>query len=212
MTNIELPAKLVEAARAEEFEYFNSLPVWDIARTQECWDVTGKPPISTKWVDVNKGDQESYDVRSRLVAREMGGGKNNAFYAPTPPLEATRLLFSEAAMCRRTGNNEQKTTICRCPEGVLQRQGRPPDIRRSANGGGSAWILRPAQPIHVRHSTGGYQNGRNLHPGIRTHWLRTRTRVAVLFLPSRRGRRGPAPTTAILARGRRGSRRLLKGV
>jgi hypothetical protein len=72
MTNIELPAKLVEAARAEELEYFNSLPVWDIARTQECWDVTGKPPISTKWVDVNKGDQESYDVRSWLVARDGG--------------------------------------------------------------------------------------------------------------------------------------------
>jgi len=108
MTNIELPAKLVEAARAEELEYFNSLPVWDIARTQECWDVTGKPPISTKWVDVNKGDQESYDVRSRLVAREMGGGKNDEFYAPTPPLEDKRLLFSEAATCRRTGKNEKK--------------------------------------------------------------------------------------------------------
>ena len=75
MTNIELPAKLVEAARAEEIQYFNTLPVWDIVKTHECWDVTGKPPISTKWVDVNKGDQESYDVRSRLVAREMGGGR-----------------------------------------------------------------------------------------------------------------------------------------
>ena len=75
MTYIELPAELVEAARAEELEYFSSLPVWDITRTQECWDVTGKPPISTKWVDVNKGDQESYDVRSRLVAREMGRGQ-----------------------------------------------------------------------------------------------------------------------------------------
>ena len=105
MTNIELPAKLVEAARAEELEYFKSLPVWDITRTQECWDVTGKPPISTKCVDVNKDDQESYDVRSRLVAREMGGGKNDEFYAPTPPLEANRLLFSEAATCRRTGKN-----------------------------------------------------------------------------------------------------------
>ena len=75
MTNIELPAKLVEAARAEELEYFKSLPVWDITKTQECSDVTGKPPISNKCVDVNKGDQESYDVRSRLVAREMGWGQ-----------------------------------------------------------------------------------------------------------------------------------------
>ena len=72
MTNIELPAKLVEAARAEDTQYFNALPVWDIVKTQECWDVTGKPPISIKWVDVNKGDQESYGVRSRLVARDGG--------------------------------------------------------------------------------------------------------------------------------------------
>ncbi len=55
-THIELPAKLVEAPRAEELEYFKALPVWDVVKTQECWDVTGGPPISTKWVDVSKGD------------------------------------------------------------------------------------------------------------------------------------------------------------
>ena len=33
---------------------------------------------------------------------------NDEFYAPTPPLEAKRLLFSEAATCRRTGKNEKK--------------------------------------------------------------------------------------------------------
>ena len=31
---------------------------------------TGKPPITVKWVDVNKGDDASPDYRSRLVARE----------------------------------------------------------------------------------------------------------------------------------------------
>ena len=51
VTHVELPAALVKAARAEEVEYFNML--WDIVRTQECWDVTGRPPISTKCVDVN---------------------------------------------------------------------------------------------------------------------------------------------------------------
>ena len=43
MTHVELPAELVEAARAEEVEYFNTLPVWDIVKTQECWDITGRP-------------------------------------------------------------------------------------------------------------------------------------------------------------------------
>ena len=84
MTHAELPARLVEDARAEEVQEFNTLPVWDIVKTQECWDITGRPPISTKWVDVNE------------------------HYAPTPPLEAKRLLFSEAATCRKTGRGERK--------------------------------------------------------------------------------------------------------
>ena len=56
---------------------------------------------------VNKGDQETYDICCGLAAREMVGGKNDEFYAPTPPLEANRLLFSEAATCRRTGRGER---------------------------------------------------------------------------------------------------------
>ena len=98
----------MKEARAEELEYFNTLPVWKAVKTQECWDITGSPPISTKWVDVNKGDQQDYDVRCRLVAREMGGGKSDEFYAPTPPLEAKRLLFSEAATNRMFGKHERK--------------------------------------------------------------------------------------------------------
>ena len=70
--------------------------------------MTGSPPISTKWVDVNKGDQQDYDIRCRLVAREMGGGKSDDIYAPTPPFEANRFLFSEAATDRRSGKHEKK--------------------------------------------------------------------------------------------------------
>ena len=84
VTHAELPARLVREARAEELDYFNSLPVWEVVKTQECWDVTGRPPISTKWVDVNKGDQQEYDIICRLVAREMGGAKSDEFYAPHP--------------------------------------------------------------------------------------------------------------------------------
>ena len=98
----------MEAARDEEIEYFNALLVWDVVKTQECWDKTGGPPIAAKWVDVNKGDQQEYDVRCRLVAREMGGAKSDDFYAPTRPLEANRLLFSEAATNRRVGRQERK--------------------------------------------------------------------------------------------------------
>ena len=37
----------------------------------------------------------------------MGGAKSDEFYAPTPPLEAKRLLFSEAATNRRFGKHEK---------------------------------------------------------------------------------------------------------
>lgn len=80
-------------------------------KTQECWDKTSGPPITTTWVDVNKGDQQERDVRCRLVAREMGGAKSNELYAATPPLEAKRLLFSEAATNRRVGKYEKKLLI-----------------------------------------------------------------------------------------------------
>jgi hypothetical protein len=32
---------------------------------------TGKPPITVRWVEVNKGDDLDLKIRSRLVAREI---------------------------------------------------------------------------------------------------------------------------------------------
>ena len=54
-------AALVKATRAEEVECFDKLPVWDTVRAQECWNVTGRPLISTKCVDVSKGGLEDSD-------------------------------------------------------------------------------------------------------------------------------------------------------
>ena len=73
------------------------------ASTQECWDRTGRPPISTKWVDLNKGTKEKPDVRCRLVARDFkpkGEKDREDLFAAMPPLEAKRLLFARAAARR----------------------------------------------------------------------------------------------------------------
>ena len=72
-------------ARTGDIEHLNTQYVWYVVKTQECRDKTGGPPIATTWVNVNKGDQQEYDVIGRLVAREMGGAKSDEFYAPTPP-------------------------------------------------------------------------------------------------------------------------------
>ena len=63
---------------------------------QECWDETGKQPIGTRWVDVNKGDDINPEYRSRLVAQEVKTSKNDELFAATPPLEAKKMLLSMA--------------------------------------------------------------------------------------------------------------------
>ena len=47
---------------------------------------TGKPPITTRWVDVNKGDDENPNYRSRLVARQLKAHDHSGthYFAPAP--------------------------------------------------------------------------------------------------------------------------------
>ena len=63
---------------------------------EECWRNTGKKLIGTRWVDVNKGDDEHPEYRSRLVANEINTGKMEGLFAATPPLEAKKCLMSMA--------------------------------------------------------------------------------------------------------------------
>ena len=58
---------------------------------------TCRPPLKTRWVDVNKGDERTPDIRCRLVAEEIAFRANDDVFAATPPLEALRLLLSDIA-------------------------------------------------------------------------------------------------------------------
>ena len=44
----------------------------------------GRAPISVRWVEVNKGDDRSPNIRSRLVAREIRTAGQDTISAPTP--------------------------------------------------------------------------------------------------------------------------------
>ena len=59
--------------------------------------MTGKGPISVRWVDINKGDDENPNYRSRLVAREIRRRGDAPAFAATPPLEVIRLQISNVA-------------------------------------------------------------------------------------------------------------------
>ena len=70
--------------------------VYEKVPVTECWNKTGQPPIGTRWVDVNTGDEPNPEYRSRLVAQELNTQKTQDLFAATPPLEAKKLLLSLA--------------------------------------------------------------------------------------------------------------------
>ncbi len=65
---------------------------------QQFWDETGKNPITDRRLDINKGDEENKECRSRLVAQEIERDKREDLFAATPPLEAKKMLFSMAVI------------------------------------------------------------------------------------------------------------------
>ncbi len=97
ITGAALSPELVRQARAEEVKFMLDWGVWERARVTDCWRETGKAPIGSKWVDVNKGDEKKPLIRSRFVVKEIATYKSDDFFAATPPLEALRLLLSMAA-------------------------------------------------------------------------------------------------------------------
>ena len=99
MTGQVLRDDLVREARAKELLYFKSKGVWMKRPRREARQFTGRPPITVRWVDVNKGDDLNPKYRSRLVARQLKAHdrSNNSYFAPTPPLEALRTVISMAA-------------------------------------------------------------------------------------------------------------------
>ena len=71
---------------------------------------TGRGPVGGRWVDVNKGDSENPNYRSRYVGREFNcGDKRDDLFAATPPLEALKMLLSLAAsQCARPRTKPHK--------------------------------------------------------------------------------------------------------
>ena len=80
----------------------------------ECWEVTGKGPIGTRWIDINKGDVKEPELRSRLVAKEIKRDNRDDMFAATPPLEAKKALFSLAVTSeygKRTARRKHKKKL-----------------------------------------------------------------------------------------------------
>ena len=80
--------------------------VWKEASVAECWEKTGRDPVTVKWVDTDKGEGDEVRVRSRLVARDFrvkGERDREDLFAATPPLELLRMLISKTATVTKGG-------------------------------------------------------------------------------------------------------------
>lgn len=77
--------------------------LYDKVPVSECVRTTGKQPISVRWIDISKGDAESRNYRSRLVAREINNNKRDDLFAVTPPLEALTHILSTTTSCNKGG-------------------------------------------------------------------------------------------------------------
>ena len=89
----------------EDWQFWEEVPV------SQSFKETGKKPLGGRWVDCNKGDQKQPDVRSRWVAKDIARYKTAEFFAATPPLEAMRLIVSEAASQGEAPGNELKIML-----------------------------------------------------------------------------------------------------
>ena len=96
LTGTPLDSVLVEAAIVKELSYFEEKEVWKLVPISEARRITGKDPITVRWVHTNKGDDITPNLRARLVAREMKNAGDEAIFAPTPPLETLRTVLSLA--------------------------------------------------------------------------------------------------------------------
>ena len=93
----------VVKARKMELEYVDKRPVYEEVPTEECLRATGKMPVDTKWVDIDKGGPGAHFYRSRWVAKDFRTTTTDEYFSATPPYEAVKLMLSLAASQRRKG-------------------------------------------------------------------------------------------------------------
>ena len=115
LTGEAISAELVAEARSEEMEFMKNIDLYEEVDTGECWRKTGRAPISTKFIDRNKGTREEPLVRCRLVARNFktkGDKDRHDLFAATPPLEGKKMLFRMAVVKQRKHSLRKNTENC----------------------------------------------------------------------------------------------------
>ena len=100
ITGHVMDQKRAVAARKLEMDFFKQMMVYTKVPRKEAQD-GGHKVITTRWLDVNKGDAENPDYRARLVGRELNTEARLDLFAATPPLESLRIMCAIAASNQR---------------------------------------------------------------------------------------------------------------
>ena len=106
VTGKPLNHDLAKAARKTEIEFFRKMKVYEkVPRSRAKED--GCKVITTRWLDINKGDDERPNYRARLVGREIKMDNRLDLFAATPPLESLRLICAICAS-RQSGHRPHR--------------------------------------------------------------------------------------------------------
>ena len=103
VSNMPLDVKLMRPARNSEMEFFRNMGVWPETLPKATVKARCGRVIQGRWVDTNKGDSTAPDYRARFVGEEFKTGIDPTLYAATPPLEALKLIMSQANGSRSNG-------------------------------------------------------------------------------------------------------------
>ena len=83
-------------ARKLEIDFFRRMRVYEKVPRWNAREARGKV-VTTRWIDVNKGDLRNPNDRARLIGRKLKRDKRLDLFAATPPLESLRLMCSLCA-------------------------------------------------------------------------------------------------------------------
>ena len=97
VTRVTLLRDDVAIARMDEMASYEKFKAHEEATDESCVSRTGHKPISCQLRDINKGDNERVEVRSRLVARDIERDGTDHNFAGTAPLALVRYVISKRA-------------------------------------------------------------------------------------------------------------------
>ena len=94
-------------ARAEEMAWYDKVEACEEVTDETCLSRAGRKPISCRWRDINKGDRERVERRSRWVAREVRQKGTDSYFAGAPLLALARCVISRVSTKSKTGKRRQ---------------------------------------------------------------------------------------------------------